>query len=109
METQAAPKVLLPIKVSFLESWRLVKLSYADPLKHTQYLQQKYGNVVLHRVGKMNVVHLFGADANRLSLLNPGQVLSNKKAWDHSVLTAEIWKCCPTQGGKNECGPSVWC
>lgn len=85
METQAAPKVLLPIKVSFLESWRLVKLSYADPLKHTQYLQQKYGNVVLHRVGKMNVVHLFGADGNRLSLLNPGQVLSNKKAWDQII------------------------
>ncbi|MFQ3227361.1 MAG: cytochrome P450, partial [Porticoccaceae bacterium] len=85
METQATPKVLLPIKVGFLESWRLVKLSYADPLKHTQHLQQKYGNVVLHRVGKMNVVHLFGADANRLSLLNPGQVLSNKKAWDQII------------------------
>ena len=85
METQATPKVLPPIKVGFLESWRLVKLSYADPLKHAQYLQQKYGNVVLHRVGNMNVVHLFGADANCLSLLNPGQILSNKKAWDQII------------------------
>ncbi|MFT5038607.1 MAG: cytochrome P450, partial [Flavobacteriaceae bacterium] len=85
MNVEATPKPLLPIKVGFIESWRLVKLSYSDPLKHTQELERKYGNLVLHKVGKMSVVHLFGADANRLSLLNPGQVLSNKKAWDQII------------------------
>ena len=85
MESQATPKTLLPIKIGFIESWRLIRLSYSDPLKHTQNLEQKYGNVVLQKVGKMSVVHLFGAEANRLSLLNPGQVLSNKKAWDQII------------------------
>ncbi|MFT7111909.1 MAG: hypothetical protein ACI9PC_000515, partial [Porticoccaceae bacterium] len=64
----AASKPLTPIKVSILESWRLISLSYSDPLEHTQFLSQKYGNVVMQKVGKMKVVHLFGADANRLSL-----------------------------------------
>ena len=78
----AAGTPLTPIKVSILESWRLISLSYSDPLEHTQFLSQKYGNVVMQKVGKMKVVHLFGADANRLSLLNPDNILSNKKAWD---------------------------
>ncbi len=81
----AASKPLTPIKVSILESWRLISLSYSDPLEHTQFLSQKYGNVVMQKVGKMTVVHLFGADANRLSLLNPDNILSNKKAWDQII------------------------
>jgi len=44
-------KLLTPIKVGILESWRLISLSYSDPLKHTQHLNQKYGNVVMHKVG----------------------------------------------------------
>mgnify|MGYP007020158799 CR=1 FL=1 len=31
-------KLLTPIKVGILESWRLISLSYSDPLKHTQHL-----------------------------------------------------------------------
>ena len=81
----AKSKPLTPIKVGVLESWRLISLSYSDPLKHTQHLKQKYGNVVMHKVGKLEVVHLFGADANRLALLNPDNTLSNKKAWDQII------------------------
>ena len=78
-------KPLTPIKIGFLESWRLVSLSYSDPLKHTQHLSQNYGNVVMQKVGKLEVVHLFGADANRFALLNPENTLSNKKAWDQII------------------------
>jgi glutathionylspermidine synthase len=48
-------------------------------------LSQKYGNVVMQKVGKMKVVHLFGAGVNRVSLLNPGNILSNKKALDQII------------------------
>ena len=81
----AKGKPLMPIKLSILESYRMISLSYSDPLKHTQNLHSTYGNVVLQKVGKMNVVHLFGVDANRLSLLNPDNILSNKKAWDQII------------------------
>ena len=76
---------ITPIKIGLLESWRLVSLSYSDPLKHTQHLSQNYGNVVMQKVGKLEVVHLFGADANRFALLNPENTLSNKKAWDQII------------------------
>ena len=81
----SASKPLTPIKLGFLESWRLISLSYSDPLSQTQQLNQKYGNVVMQKVGNMEVVYLFGADANRLALLNPDNILSNKKAWDQII------------------------
>lgn len=81
----AARKPLTPIKLGLLESWRLISLSYSDPLSQTQHLNQKYGNVVMQKVGNMEVVYLFGADANRLALLNPDNILSNKKAWDQII------------------------
>ena len=81
----SASKPLTPIKLGFLESWRLISLSYSDPLSQTQHLNQKYGNVVMQKVGNMEVVYLFGADANRLALLNPDNILSNKKAWDQII------------------------
>ena len=81
----AASKPLTPIKLGLLESWRLISLSYSDPLSQTQHLNQKYGNVVMQKVGNMEVVYLFGADANRLALLNPDNILSNKKAWDQII------------------------
>ena len=81
----AARKPLTPIKLGLLESWRLISLSYSDPLSQTQHLNQKYGNVVMQKVGSMEVVYLFGADANRLALLNPDNILSNKKAWDQII------------------------
>ncbi|MDP4599034.1 MAG: cytochrome P450 [Pseudomonadales bacterium] len=78
----AQPVPLQPIKTSWLESWRLMRQSYNSPLEHGQYLQQRYGNVVLQQLGRIKFVHMFGADANRLALLNPQQILSNKKSWD---------------------------
>ncbi|MFT5693336.1 MAG: cytochrome P450 [Oceanicoccus sp.] len=76
------PQELTPIKSGFFETLRLIKKSYNNPLEHSQYLQKKHGNAVMQKVGKFTYVHLFGADANRLALLNQDQILSNKKAWD---------------------------
>ncbi len=61
---------------------RYMKRSYNNPLQHGQDLRREYGNVVMQKAGKMRVVHLFGADAHRLCLLNANQTFSNKKAWD---------------------------
>ncbi len=73
---------LQPIKTGLFETWRLVKQSYNSPLQHSQYLQGKYGNAVMQKFAGMTYVHLFGAEAHRLALVNQGQVFSNKKAWD---------------------------
>lgn len=78
----SSAKPLVPIKSGFFESMRHMKQSYSNPLEHCQYLHQKYGNVVMQKMGKMRVVHMFGAEANRLCLMNPGQIFSNKKSWD---------------------------
>ena len=75
-------ELLQPIKSGFFESLRHIKQSYNNPLQHSQDLQRRYGNVVMQKMGKMRMVHLFGADANRLCLLNPGQIFSNKKSWE---------------------------
>ncbi len=76
---------LTPIKSGFFETLRLMKKSYNNPLEHSQYLQENHGNAVMQKVGKFTFVHLFGADANRLALLNQDQILSNKKAWDRII------------------------
>ncbi len=76
------PAVLHPIKTGFFESLRFIKQSYNNPLEHGQYLRERFGDVVMQRAGRMSMVHLFGADANELCLINRGQVFSNKKAWD---------------------------
>lgn len=73
---------LQPIKTGFFETWRLVRQSYNTPLQHAQYLQDTYGNAVMQKFAGMTYVHLFGAEAHRLSLVNQDQVFSNKKAWD---------------------------
>ena len=73
---------LKPIKTSFLKSIRMLRQSYRNPLEHGQALQAEHGNVVMQKTGRMQMVHLFGADAHQLCLLNPDQILSNKKAWD---------------------------
>ena len=78
-------KPLIPIKTNIVESLRMMKQSYANPLEHSQFLQQRFGNVVMQRAGSMKFVHLFGPEANRLSLVNPGQILSNKKSWDKII------------------------
>jgi len=76
------PIPLEPIKSGFLKSMRLMKQSYHSPLEHGQNLRREHGNAVMQKVGKMRIVHLFGAEAHRLCLMNPGQIFSNKKAWD---------------------------
>jgi cytochrome P450 len=77
--------LLTPIKTGFLQSLRMVKKSYNNPLENSQQLQRQYGDAVMQKVGKMCFVHLFGADANSLTLLNKDQVVSNKKAWDRII------------------------
>ena len=73
---------LQPIQTGLLKTMRYMKRSYNNPLEHGQDLRHEHGDVVMQKVGKMRMVHLFGADAHRLCLLNPDQVFSNKKAWD---------------------------
>lgn len=80
-EAHLAPP-LEPIKASLFETWKLMKKSYHNPLENCQDLQQRYGNAVMQKMGSMRYVHLFGAEAHKLSLNNPDQVLSNKKSWD---------------------------
>jgi cytochrome P450 len=76
------PTPVQPIETGFLESLRFIKQSYNNPLEHGQYLRERFGDVVMQRTGRMTVVHLFGADALQLCLVNKGQTFSNKRAWD---------------------------
>lgn len=76
---------LTPIRIGFLQTLRLMRQSYKNPLQHGQYLQQTYGNAVMQKLGKFTYIHLFGPDANRLALVNPDQIFSNKKAWDQII------------------------
>ena len=76
---------LRPIKVGFLESLRLIRKSYTYPREHAQELQARYGNAVMQKMARRTFVHLFGADAHRIALVNDGQVFSNKKAWDQII------------------------
>jgi cytochrome P450 len=86
LSSEPSKLVLLePIKMGILKSIRYMKRSYNSPLEHSQDLRAEYGNVVMQKVGKMRVVHLFGAEAHRLCLMNQGQTFSNKKAWDKII------------------------
>jgi cytochrome P450 len=76
---------LQPIQMSFFESFRLVRKNYTNPLQHAQELQSRYGNAVMQKFARITFVHLFGADAHRLALVNTDQVFSNKKAWDQII------------------------
>lgn len=73
---------LTPIKSGWLETFRLIRQSYKNPLLHARYMRAHYGDAVMQRVGGMNYVTLFGAEAHRLALVNENQLFSNKKAWD---------------------------
>ena len=75
-------KPIEPIQTGLLKTMRYMKRSYNNPLEHGQDLRREYGNVVMQKAGKMRIVHLFGANAHKLCLLNPNQTFSNKKAWD---------------------------
>jgi cytochrome P450 len=77
-----APITPQPIKLGVLETLRFIRQSYNYPLEHSQHLRERFGDVVMQRAGRMNIVHLFGADAAQLCLVNPDQTFSNKKAWD---------------------------
>lgn len=81
----SAAQELRPIKVGFFESVRLIRKSYTYPREHAQELQARFGNAVMQKMARRTFVHLFGADAHRLALINDGQVFSNKKAWDQII------------------------
>ncbi len=81
----SATKELRPIKAGFIETLRLIRKSYTCPLEHAQELQALHGNAVMQKLARRTIVHLFGADAHRLALVNDGQVFSNKKAWDQII------------------------
>jgi cytochrome P450 len=76
---------LRPIRVGLFETIRLVVKSYTYPREHAQELQARFGNAVMQKMARRTFVHLFGADAHRLALINEGQVFSNKKAWDQII------------------------
>lgn len=76
---------LQPTKLSFLDTLRLVRKSYVNPLEHAQELQSRFGNAVMQKFFRITFVNLYGADAHRLALVNTGQVFSNKKAWDQII------------------------
>ena len=79
---QGSTEELQPIKVGLLETLRLIRQSYQNPLEHSQQLQARYGNAVMQKIVGRTYVNLYGADAHRLALVNDDQVFSNKKAWD---------------------------
>ncbi len=72
---------LRPIRVGFFETLRLIAKSYTYPREHAQELQARFGNAVMQKMARRTFIHLFGADAHRLALINEGQVFSNKNAW----------------------------
>jgi cytochrome P450 len=74
--------ILEPINISLLETLKFIKQSYNYPLEYSQHLRERFGDVVMQRAGGFYIVHLFGADAAELCLMNPDQTFSNKKAWD---------------------------
>lgn len=81
LQTEAVSE-LQPIRPGFFRGWQLLRQSEQNPREHAQYMQGHHGNAVMQKVFGLNVVHLYGADAHRLALVNQGQVFSNKKAWD---------------------------
>jgi cytochrome P450 len=76
---------LQPIEVGWRETFRLMRKNYVNPLQHAQELHGRFGNAVMQKIGRMTFVHLFGADAHRLALVNTDQVFSNKQAWDQII------------------------
>ncbi|MCX2982578.1 cytochrome P450 [Halieaceae bacterium IMCC14734] len=80
--TANPPKLLQPIKPGIWGTWRLLRRSYNNPLEHARELRKDYGDVVMQKMFGMTYVHLMGADAAKLMLVNESQVFSNKKAWD---------------------------
>jgi cytochrome P450 len=76
---------LQPIRPGLLETLRLIRLSYVNPLRHAQELHARFGNAVMQKFVRITFVHLYGADAHRLALVNQDQVFSNKQAWDQII------------------------
>jgi cytochrome P450 len=76
---------LQAIRPGFFATFRLIRKGYGNPLGQAQELQQTYGNAVMQKIGRITFVHLYGADAHRLALVNEGNVFSNKEAWDQII------------------------
>lgn len=85
MTHESTSQELKPIKISFLETLRLIRKSYVNPLLHAQELQERFGNAVMQKFFRITFVNLYGADAHRLALINNDQVFSNKEAWDQII------------------------
>jgi cytochrome P450 len=71
-----------PIKLGLFQAITFIYKNYTNPLQHAQELNARYGNAVMVKFAGITLVRLYGADAHRLTLVNDGQVFSNKKAWD---------------------------
>ncbi|MEM9255867.1 MAG: cytochrome P450 [Pseudomonadota bacterium] len=85
LSSSAAVETIEPIELGLGETLRLIKKSYHQPLEHAQELQSRFGDVVMQRLANRTFVHLYGADAHRLALVNNDQVFSNKLAWDQII------------------------
>lgn len=72
-------------KLGLWETFRLIRLSYTNPLEHSQELQSRFGNAVMQKFFGITFVNLYGADAHQIALVNPDLIFSNKKAWDQII------------------------
>jgi len=64
-----------------LHDWRLV----TDPLAGARGQYARCGEVVNSRWGVLDIVNLYGPDANELVLLNRDDLFSSKQAWDFYI------------------------
>jgi cytochrome P450 len=83
--SESPATALEPIDAGLFEMWRLIKRSRDNPLQNAQDLRSRYGNAVMQKFAGITFVHLYGADAHRLCLVNNDQVFSSKKAWDFII------------------------
>ena len=84
---------------SFADAARnfLNSMGRVDMRSSLQRLHARYGNAVNHRAGRMDMVNLFGPDANRLVLLDRDGIFSARKApsgpiaTSHSSCFTRLW------------------
>jgi cytochrome P450 len=87
MSSEAAGSATLPSppRPGLLHTLRMIASGgggRADMLTPLQKLHAAYGPVVLNKVGKFNMVNVFGPDANRTVLLDQDRIFSAKRPWD---------------------------
>ena len=94
MTHESTVQELKPINIGLLETIRLIRRSYANPLQHAQELQGRFGNAVMQKFFRITFVNLYGAEAHRLALINADQVFSNKEAWDKLSAASSLTDSC---------------